>query len=111
MVAPPPLPHHDETLPPPRATPAPAPYQVARVKTPEEQVNAEVRTNLIGTAILVGLMVLVLWASHRPARTEVINRAGSLLLMLADLVAVVLITLEPFHLRRKKSAPVAAGGR
>ena len=111
MVAPPPLPNHDDTLPPPRAMPVPAPYQVARVKTPEEQVNAEVRTNLIGTAIFVGLMVLVLWASHRPARTEVIDKVGSLLLMLADLVAVVLITLEPFHLRRKKAAPAAGEGR
>ena len=110
---PPPLPNHSDAPPPPRPQPALAPYQKARVKpakTPEEKVNAEVRSNLIGAGIFIGLMVLVQWASRRPARAEVIDEVGSILLFLADLAAVVLITLEPFHLRRRKAAAAAGEG-
>ena len=108
---PPPLPNHSPTPPPPVA--AFATYQSVQPKppkTPEELVNAEVRSNVIGAAIFLGLIVLVQWASRRPARTEVINEVGSTLLVLGDLVIVVLITLEPFHLKRKNKAAAAADG-
>ena len=110
-VPPPPSPDHDPAAPPPRPAAGSAPWQTAHVKrarTPEEAIDAEVRSNLIGTAIFISLIVLLRWASGRPGPTEAINEVGSVLLILADLAALVLITLEPFHLKRKNKA--AAGG-
>ncbi len=77
-------------------------------RTPQQLRTAEIRIYTVIALIAFTLAVLLLWAAHHKASKEAIESVILLLVLLGDLVLFILITIEPFYVRRKRKASAAS---